>query len=440
MLTTYSLRLVILFIGCLIFGLLLGNLIILVSGLIPLILLLVGLLIEQPKIISIQTKEIKSAIWLRDVMEISHEVTVIKGLGIISIFQELPKEFTLAGGNNFRIFWKGWHKQTFRFSYSVQCNKRGIYILPSIKWESRHFLNLTQIQKGTLGEPMELAVQVKALNIGRMWDMTGVATTPFPDVDVARIGIPTTDFRDIRRYVPGDATKSINWKATANKSRHGAIQLLVNEYEVESKKTVWIFLDASSKMEVGTDVENVFEYGVEAVEGIIYYYLHNNYRVGMYVYNSSVLDRNKALIYPDTGKRQFIKVARKLTELKPGTRSDEFPEAIQKCQSYILGCNPLCIIVTRLDGIDNEDLLTGINKLRRFGSHQQTILPILVINIPGYNVIPSFAEYDEGTLTLLKLQARPLVEKLRNTGISIIDWNPGKDSFGRALTRQARTK
>ena len=79
-------------------------------------------------------------------------------------------------------------------------------------------LGLTQTRQGTLGEPIELLVQPTILNLRRIRGVPGIATSPFPVIDIAKIGVATTDFREIRSYVHGDPVKNINWKATARKA------------------------------------------------------------------------------------------------------------------------------------------------------------------------------------------------------------------------------
>lgn len=184
-------------------------------------------------------------------------------------------------------------------------------------------LGLTQTRQGTLGEPIELLVQPKILNLRRIRGVPGIATSPFPVIDIAKIGVATTDFQEIRSYVHGDPVKNINWKATARKAAQGQLWPLVNEYEVEGKKAVWLFLDASSVLEVGTDIENAFEYCLEAANGVAYYFTDRGYRVGMYIYN----DGNR-LLYPDTGKKQFLRISWELIKLETTDQFDEFPRSI----------------------------------------------------------------------------------------------------------------
>ena len=435
MLTTHSTRFIALFTGFLLAGLLLSNLIMLAMGLVPLCMLLIGLLIEPPRRLSIRASEVKTLIWLGDVVRIEWEITISGGLGIVALFQELPGHFALVEGNNLKVCWKGWGPRTVTFAYKVRCAKRGTYILPPVQWEARHTLGLTETGQGTLGEPVELTVRPKILNLSRIRGVAGIATSPFPVIDVAKIGVTTTDFREIRSYVHGDPVKDINWKATARKAAGGQLWPLVNEYEVEGKKSVWLFLDAASYLEVGTDIENVFEYCLEAASGVAYYFTDRGYRVGMYIYN----DGNR-LFYPDAGKKQFLRISRELIKLNTTEQSDEFPKAIEKCRRYLLGYNPLCIIITRLDSEAGNTIVQGVTKLRQLRGRRRRKLPVMVINIAGYHVIPKLDQYDENTSTMLRLHNRPLVQQLRRMGTSVLEWNPGQENFSTALLRQVKTK
>ncbi len=435
MLTTHSTKFIALFTGFLLAGLFLGNLIMLAMSLVPLSMLLIGLLIEPPRRLSIRAGEVKTLIWLGDVVKIEWEVTISDGFGVISLFQEIPGHFALVEGSNLKVCWKGWGSRTITFAYKVRCAKRGSYILPPVQWEARHALGLTQTRQGTLGEPVELVVQPKIMNLRRIRGVAGIATSPFPVIDIAKIGVATTDFREIRNYVHGDPVKDINWKATARRAAQGHLWPLVNEYEVEGKKAVWLFLDAASYLEVGTDIENVFEYCLEAANGVAYYFTDRGYRVGMYIYN----DGNR-LFYPDSGKKQFLRISRELIKLKTTDRFDEFPGAIEKCRRYLLGYNPLCIIITRLDSNAGDTIVHGITKLRQLRGRRRRKLPVMVINVAGYHVIPKLDRYDENTALMLQLHNRPLAQQLRRLGASVLEWNPGQENFSAALLRQVKTK
>jgi uncharacterized protein (DUF58 family) len=434
MLTKSSLKFIALFTSCLLIGLIIGNRVIIAMSLVPLSLILVGIVLESPGNLVIQNKFSSSRIWVGDVVEIKYEVIVNKGLGTVSLFQELPSHFALEEGNNFQVFWKGWHPRKIIFSYKICCTKRGIYTFPPVKWETNQVLRLTQTREGDSGEPLEIQVHPKILNIRRIRNLAAIATVPFPVNDIAKMGVATTDFREIRNYVYGDPIKNINWKATAR----SAIQQswpLTNEYEVEGKKAVWIFLDSSSDLVIGTNIKNSFEYCLEAANAITYFYVDHGYRVGMYIFNGG-----GKLFYPDAGKKQFLKISRELLGLKAGGQSAEFPIAVEKCRQYILGYNPLCVIITRLDSQHADSVITGVKKLHLMLGRHRRKLPVMVINIAGYNIIPKHEEYDENACLLMQLNTRPKIQQLRSLGASVLDWRPLKESFETSLLRQMKAR
>jgi len=435
MLSTHAIKFIALFFGLLLIGLISGNMVLLVMSLVPLALLLAGLLTEPPRSMDIRCGEIKPTLWLGDVVEITHEITVNDGYGIITLHQELPQHFSLVEGNNLLIKRKGRQTSAFTFSFKVRCAKRGHYVLPPLKWETHHVLNLTQAHYGTVNEPLEILVQPRILNLRRIRGIAGIATSPFPVIDVAKIGVATTDFREIREYVYGDPVKNINWKATAKQAAHGNFSPLVNEFEVEGKKSVWIFLDAASYLEVGTDIENSFEYCLEAANGAAYYFTERGYRVGMYIYNDG-----DHLIYPDAGKKQFLRISRELIHLNTTNRNNEFPKAIEKCRRYLLGYNPLCIVITRLDTRYNSNIVQGVTKLRLLRGRRRRKLPVMVVSVPGYNIIPRVNEFDENSAALLQLQTKPQTQLIRRLGASLLEWNPRQENFSTALLRQVKAK
>lgn len=436
LLTNEAVRLLGLFITLFLVSLLLGNFVLLSASLVPLLVLLLGLtIIEQPSILEVKQGAIKRSLWVGEVLEVSYNLTVKDGMGVITLAQELPLFFQLVDGNNLRTFWKGLGDKSFSFSYKVKCTKRGSYVLPKVNWESRHLFGLRQTLQGSLGEAVQLTVKSPILNVRRIRGVRGIASSPYPVIDIAKIGVPTTDFREIRSYVYGDPVTVINWKATARLARRGIVWPLVNEYETEGKKTVWIFLDDSSSLEIGTSIENVFEYSVEAANAVAFYFLNLGYRVGMYIYN----DGNR-LFYPDVGKKQFHRLSRELTDLKTSKGAEELPQAVEKCRKYILNYKPLCVIITRLDGESGASLIAGVRKIRALQGRSRRQLPVMVIGVAGYDVISSETELEENTLILLRWKTHPTVHTLRRLGASVAQWNPKKESLGTMLLKQVRTR
>jgi len=417
-------------------GLVLGNYVVLGTGLIPLFAVLLGLLFKRPDNVEVVEVEKKVSLWVGVIDTLRFDIVIKDGTGPISVVQQLPVNFQIMEGNNSRIVWKGRQEKRFSLSCKVRCVKRGSYFLPPVQWETQHPLGLQVAKRGSSGSGLEMTVNPRIMNVKRIRGIPGVASTPFPEMDIAKIGLPTTDFREIRKYVVGDPIKAINWKATARLARTGLLWPLVNEYEAEGKKTVWILLDGARYMEVGTATENVLEYAVEASGAVALYFLERGYRVGMYIYNGV-----GKLFYPDTGRKQFFKICRELVGLQAGKSFDELPQAVERLRGQILGYKPLCVIITRLDSRYSGLVVEGTKKITAMRSGwRKRRLPVIVVSIAAYQAVARKGEYEDNAAALLHLETRPIVDSLHRLGASVLEWNPRGESFATALLRQVRSR
>lgn len=292
-------------------GLYLGNMVLVCMGLVPLFFVLAGLAVPQPGGIEVRRVAGKESALVGEVVENSVDIEVRGGLGTVVIADELPEEFELVSGSNFKVVWKGLGPRRDRLVYSVKCTKRGIYNLAGVRWESRHPLGLRQTESGAC-EGRRLVVRPRLFDVRKVRSAAVASKIPFPSAAVTRVGPVTMDFRELRQYSYGDPFKFINWKATARAFRRGRPLPVVNDYEREGMKIVWIFLDRSSTMTVGPSVASVFEHAVAAVNGLAYYYLRRGCRVGLCSYDGGV-----AVLYPDAGNRQYYRILRELLRMKP---------------------------------------------------------------------------------------------------------------------------
>ena len=436
MLTREAVQYIALFIGTFVVGLFLGNFIILSISLLPLFIVLFGLLLEHPVHIDARTHQIEKPVGVGDVIEIASEVIVARGIGDVALVQHLPDDFEIVEGSNYKTFWKGPGEKTFFFSYKIRCPKRGRYSIGEVEWESSHLLGLTKTATGQVsGTALAFVVRPKILNVRRIRGLPGIASSPAPVIDIAKIGVATTDFREIRNYVSGDPIRTINWKATARHCREGISWPLVNEYEVEGKKAIWLFLDASSSLEIGTTIENAFEYCLEAASGVAYYYLDRGYRLGMSVYHAG-----HKVFYPDSGMKQFRRLLGAITDLKPSHGDDALPQAVDRCKRYLLGYKPLCIVVTSLNSESHDSLIEGVKKIALLGGRRRKKLPVMIVSVDSYGIVPRHSEYEDNAADLLRLEVRPSVRSLRALGSSVLEWNPKRESFGVVLLRQVMAR
>ena len=270
-----------------------------------LLLVLLGALVSGPGGIEIERGMQRVVCWAGERLEVRRTVRVRSGIGTVFVHDELPAEMEVVDGSNFRAVWKWPGQREFDLSYQFLCPKRGLFTLGGTLWSAEGPLGLQLRNEGKTGDERDFSVVPRIQAVGRVKEVRGQAHGRFLRTDVASIGSSTTDFKDLRPYSPGDQMRIINWKASAKHS-HASNPLLVNEYEEEGRKAIWIFLDGAEYMEVGTTLSSLIDHAVEAAGSIAQYYLSQGYTLGAYTYNTP-----NDILTPDLGRKQF----KRLTDL-----------------------------------------------------------------------------------------------------------------------------
>lgn len=136
----------------------------------------------------------------------------------------------------------------------------------------------------------------------------------------------TPNAAGVREYIHGDALNRIHWLSSARRSR-----LMVKEFELDPLADVWIFLDASRRVQVGIDdlsdiVRGIDlwqktykpklpsvteEYAVAAAASLARAYLRRGRAVGMVI-----AGQHMTLLPPDRSGRQLGKILESLAVLK----------------------------------------------------------------------------------------------------------------------------
>ncbi|MEM1562805.1 MAG: DUF58 domain-containing protein [Candidatus Bathyarchaeia archaeon] len=416
-------------------GVFLGNLILIYLSLIPLLMMIFALTINQPRSVTVNRLERELASYVDNEVTVPLKIEVLDGVGLVTVADTLPQYFKLTNGNNFRVLWKGIRKKTQTISYKIECTKRGIYSLGPIKWEARHPLLLKQTRINTSEEPFKLIVRHKPLSVKRIRSAKTFSKIPLPLGSSAKMGITTTDFREIRDYLPGDPYRSINWKATARRAvQYGGLLPKVNEFEKEGKKVVWIFLDKSAEMSLGPIIRNPFEYAVQATAGLARFYLERDCKVGLCIYGARGAER---IVFPDVGGRQYYRILRELVsvEVEIGDHVSIFSlkDAVRRCRGHLLGSNPLSIIITTITSRNFRYIIEGVKEIKKYTmpmkskSRQTIILHLMAHHIAARDFV------EEAAAELLELERQHIIEDFKKMGVSVIPWNPLRQSLTRLL-------
>ena len=419
------------------FGFLLANSILICASFIPLFIYIAAVLITPTKL-QIKKTGLPSSTRLGEIIEVKIAGKLTGGPGAVIIHDEIPDPFELVEGSNYKVVSKGFKEEAFSFSYKIQCTKCGNYGL-GIGWETRHILGLTLTQV-SVGEISQLRVLPALRRIRKIKFPIRTTRRICPSGSAAKIGPLTTDFKEIRNYSYGDPFKIVNWKASARAAGWGKRYPLVNEYEREGGLSIWLFLDADPKLRIGTSIVNTLEYGIRAAYSISYYFLSKGYSLGMYIYN-----HRGEIIHSDVGKKQFIKVSQSLLKLTPPAAGlqvfwhEGFSKAVERNRRYLITRSPSIVIITHVTASNWSDLQEGFRKILAY-KRRRIPSDVLVINILPYSLVPKVNEWEMIAAEMLDVTSRCFSNGLRNLGLTVLNWDPTKESIGNMLLRTARLR
>jgi len=333
------------------------------SALIPLLILVV------PHFVTIRGYDLKRSKveFVGDIMNVEIRLNLI-GFGIVNVEHVIPNSFEIVEGSNItKSFVVG--KRIVLVKYAVRVKKAGLYKLKELMIEVVNPLNTWRSLKKVSIE-FEVEVKPRVRKVVRIRTERTKAKSPIPDIDVAKMGSPGTDFREIRDY-NYEPMKFINWKATA---RTGSLK--VNVYEVEGKKTIWFFVDVNVYM------ENVLDFLIDLTASLAYYFAHRGHKIGMYLIGL------RDILYPDVGIKQFRRILERLSKVECGEES--LSSALEFCRPYLLTYKPYVILITRVEYSKPIDfklklLKMGLNGLilnikKEFGSEFSREIVELVRN------------------------------------------------------------
>ncbi|NLL04979.1 MAG: DUF58 domain-containing protein [Clostridiaceae bacterium] len=420
-------------------GFLLANNIIIAVSIIPLCLMAVSYFVEVPKDIRISKSISKNRACVGELLSISLEVSIESGFGTVIICDALYGSFDLVEGSNYHVIWKGISPKNITINYKIRSNSSGTYSLNVTKWRTKH--PVCDYSEGGISQnDISLQIVPRLLELHKIRGLSAKCRIPMPQGALSTLGMTTHEFKEVRMYYPGDPFKSINWKVTSRNLFRGKIHPVVNEFEREGKKSVYIFLDTSQTMNYGTKSKNVIEYSIEAVNGFADHYLSQNCIVSLISFG------NKQIVVPaGAGKRQYHRILRELMKVRDNTetkvsvkkKATSLNEIVYTNREHFIGVRPLFIVVTRFCGSNNETLRKAIEDMSKYTMRNGNLPSIMMINIIGYEMRIK-KDTERQAANVIESFMNIMSKELRNRCIWI-DWNPAKESLTSALLKQAVT-
>ena len=319
----------------------------------------------------------------------------------LEVFDNVPHEMKMRQGINQMRMNLG-PGQSARIKYRVRCPLRGHYTLGPVSVRYRNAFNLfaneSKVQDRTditvFPQVREIEEALLRSDVPKMY--TGATTLKTPG--------PGMEFYSLREYLPGDAFRSINWKAFA---RTG--ELMVNEKTRDAVTDVFIILDTRDVSRIGTVLKNPLEMGTIAAASISNYFIRRRDSVALVTYGERM-----DYLSPETGDNQGYKV---LSNLAAVRAKGSMPlQAVTNAMSSRMSRGSPVFIISSLEG--DGTTLPAIRNLAGRG-HE-----VIVLSPSSIDLERLISRIPRMSYEVLKLERQNRLTAISGYGAKVIDWMP----------------
>lgn len=319
----------------------------------------------------------------------------------LEVFDNVPHEMKMRQGINQMRMNLG-PGQSARIKYRVRCPLRGHYTLGPISVRYRNAFNLfaneSKVQDRTditvFPQVREIEEALLRSDVPKMY--TGATTLKTPG--------PGMEFYSLREYLPGDAFRSINWKAFA---RTG--ELMVNEKTRDAVTDVFIILDTRDVSRIGTVLKNPLEMGTIAAASVSNYFIRRRDSVALVTYGERM-----DYLSPETGDNQGYKV---LSNLAAVRAKGSMPlQAVTNAMSSRMSRGSPVFIISSLEG--DGTTLPAIRNLAARG-HE-----VIVLSPSSIDLERLISRIPRMSYEVLKLERQNRLTAISGYGAKVIDWMP----------------
>ena len=198
---------------------------------------------------------------------------------VITVIDELPVQFQKR---DFKYTCTMGPGKKHDFEYQVRPLERGVYTFGKLNIYVTSPLGLIKRRYHFLDEQQVLVypsfIQMRKydfLAISQHLTLAGLKK-------IRKIG-HTTEFEQIKEYVPGEDFRTVNWKATAKRS-----QLMVNQYQDERSQPVYSFIDTSRVMKMPFNELKLLDYAINSTLAFTNVALKKHDKAGMLSFDKTV--------------------------------------------------------------------------------------------------------------------------------------------------------
>ena len=170
-------------------------------------------------------------------------------------------------------------------------------------------------------ETKQILKQVKKIEIKTKHLVDGLLQGAYHSIFKGR-GI---EFSEVREYVPGDDTRSIDWNVTARMNHP-----FVKEFIEKRDLTIYVMLDVSASGEFGSE-KSKKETAIELAASLLFAALRNNDKCGLCMFTNKV----EKYIAPRKGKKHVLKLIREMVYFNPQYKTTDISTSLRYLSKVI---------------------------------------------------------------------------------------------------------
>jgi uncharacterized protein (DUF58 family) len=161
------------------------------------------------------------------------------------------------------------------------------------------------------------------------------------------------DFDEVREYVAGDETRTIDWNVTARAGRP-----FVKKFTEERELTILLVVDVSASGNFGSAAQSKRELAAEMASVLAFSAIKNNDKVGLILYSDGI----EEYIPPKKGRRHVMRVVREILFFEQKGRGTDTVKALDFANS-ILHRRAIVFLVSDFQASGDPD--AALAELRR---------------------------------------------------------------------------
>ena len=208
-------------------------------------------------------------------------------------------------------------------------------------------------------------------------------------------------FSEVRKYVPGDDVRDIDWNVTAKLS-----EPYIKVFEEERELTMMLVVDLSASEFFGTSSMLKRDVITEICAVLAFSAMQNNDKVGVLFFTDEI----ELFIPPKKGKKHILRIIRELINFKPKGKKTNISQACQYLNNVVKKKSIIFILSDFIDENFSQSLSLlakkhDLNGVRVFDKFEKNIFSI------GLNL---FFDPESGSYQWIDTSNKVVQKKIKN--------------------------